>query len=1028
MCDEFAKIMHKEFEMSMMGKLNLFLRLQIKQMEDDIFFNQSKYIKEMPKKFGLEDSKPMKTLMSFDTKPMKDKDYESVDSPKYRGMIGTMHLGLWYLEGTGIKTVVYANSDHAGDYVDRKSTSGICTVMRCCLTSWFSKKQTTLAISTTEAEYVSIEKACQQALWMKQALIDYGVRLNDVPIMCDNKGAIDLSKKPTFLKFLEYLVRVRVFSDRWSLDELVYGAPSEGPYQTNIPSPDDIISYIREDQEGQVIRIRHQEEVEDHVVACLCYMLYCVANFEKFNLAYFMAKRMEWVTKQARLILPYGMLLTRLFDFIIDKNPELQNKSYVLYDRVMNPLAAQLERKPRRDHGTKRGRHSTSSSTFNQPSSSHLNDDDGNNKGTSRASTLFPIRFQELTMMCTKMVLEKEDRVEKFIRGLLDNIQGNLTGYATKNAKNKKRLEVNQRDNRGQQPPFKRQNLRGQNVARAYTASRNEKRGYVGPLPYCNKCKIHHEGPCTVKCRKCNKVGHMARDCKNAIVVPTTQRASIVNQRVPTCFECGRQGHSRNECSKLKNQNRGNKADKKTKEARGKAYVLGEGEANPDSNVVMGTCLLNNHYASILFDSGVDQSFVSTTFSTMLDITSDTLDVSYAVELANERISKTNIILRGCTLGLLGHPFNIDLMPVEIRNFDVIIGMDWLANHHADFPKVFPEDLAGLPPMRQVEFQIDLVPGAAHVLSNVKFLGHVIDSEGIHVDPAKIELIKDWASPKTPTEIHLPKGSENFVVYCDASHKGLGAILMQKEKVIAYASRKLKIHEKNYTTHDLELGAVVSPLRFRDIIRMDMSTAYHPKTDSQSERTIQTLEDMLRTCMIDFGKGWDRHLPLGEFLYNNSYYTTIKAAPSGCSKHMTCNRALLTNFVEKFLGTVCFGNNDFVVIAGYGDVVIGSIMIKKVYYVEGLGHNLFSVGQFCDKGLEVAFRKSTYFVRNKDGVDLLTGDRSLNLYTIAFNEVASNSSTCLLAKASSSQSWLWHQRLSHLNFATINNLVKNNLV
>nr|GFB14905.1 hypothetical protein [Tanacetum cinerariifolium] len=114
---------------------------------------------------------------------------------------------------------------------------------------------------------------------------------------------------------------------------------------------------------------------------------------------------------------------------------------------------------------------------------------------------------------------------------------------------------------------------------------------------------------------------------------------------------------------------------------------------------------------------------------------------------------------------------------------------------------------------------------------------------------------------------------------------------------------------------------------------------------------------------------------------------------SGCSKHRTGNRALLTNCVEKFLETVLFGNNDFAVIAGYGDVVIGSMTIKKVYYVE-------------------------------DGVDLLTDDRSSNLYTISLNEVASNSSTCLLAKASSSQSWLWHQRLSHLNFTTINNLVK----
>nr|GFA14609.1 retrovirus-related Pol polyprotein from transposon TNT 1-94 [Tanacetum cinerariifolium] len=160
----------------------------------------------------------------------------------------------------------------------------------------------------------------------------------------------------------------------------------------------------------------------------------------------------------------------------------------------------------------------------------------------------------------------------------------------------------------------------------------------------------------------------------------------------------------------------------------------------------------------------------------------------------------------------------------------------------------------------------------------------------------------------------------------------------------------------------------------------------------------------------------------------DSMHICLWIIDSGCSKHMTGNRALLMNFVEKFLGTVRFGNNDFAVIAGYGDVVIGSMTIKKVYYVEGLGHKLFSVGQFCDKGLEVAFRKSTCFVRNEDGVDLLTGDRSSNLYTIALHKVASNSLTCLLAKASSLQSWLWHQRLSHLNFATINNLVKNNLV
>ncbi|GJY21296.1 hypothetical protein Tco_0393862 [Tanacetum coccineum] len=396
----------------------------------------------------------MKTPMSSDTKLMKDEECESVDSTKYRGMISsliyltasrpdimfsvclcavfqeapktshleavkqifrfikdTTHLGLWYPKGTGIEIIVYVDFDHAGDYVDRKSTSGICMFVGCCLTSWFSKKQTAFAISTTESEYVSAGKACQQALWVKQALIDYDVRLDDVPIMCDNKDALTLAK-----------TRCNILR----LDELAYGISLDGPYHTNPPSIDDIILSIQIDREGQVCRIRHEAEIDvleyqiltreivltlkpleefiwenifclggnwNHVPACLCFMLCCVVHSEKFNLAYYMAKRMEWVTKQARLILPYGMLLTRLFKFI--KYLELYNDSYVLYDRVMNPLVAQLERKTRKDHGTRRGGHSSSSSTFDQPTSSHLNDDDddGNDEETSRASTPSLIRY-----------------------------------------------------------------------------------------------------------------------------------------------------------------------------------------------------------------------------------------------------------------------------------------------------------------------------------------------------------------------------------------------------------------------------------------------------------------------------------------------------------------------------------------------------------------------------------------------------------------------------------------------------------
>ncbi|GJY01124.1 putative reverse transcriptase domain-containing protein [Tanacetum coccineum] len=149
---------------------------------------------------------------------------------------------------------------------------------------------------------------------------------------------------------------------------------------------------------------------------------------------------------------------------------------------------------------------------------------------------------------------------------------------------------------------------------------------------------------------------------------------------------------------------------------------------------------------------------------------------------------------------------------------------------------------------------------------------------------------------------------------------------------------------------------------------------------------------------------------------------------SGCSKHMTGDRSLLRNFVEKFMGTVRFGNDNFAAITGYGDYIHGNITICHVYYVEGLGHNLFSVGQFCDGDLEVAFRSKTCYVRNLEGDDLLTGGRDSNLYTISISDMAASSPICLMSKATSTKSWLWHRRLSHLNFGTINDLTKLDLV
>nr|GEX98459.1 retrovirus-related Pol polyprotein from transposon TNT 1-94 [Tanacetum cinerariifolium] len=149
---------------------------------------------------------------------------------------------------------------------------------------------------------------------------------------------------------------------------------------------------------------------------------------------------------------------------------------------------------------------------------------------------------------------------------------------------------------------------------------------------------------------------------------------------------------------------------------------------------------------------------------------------------------------------------------------------------------------------------------------------------------------------------------------------------------------------------------------------------------------------------------------------------------SGCSKHMTGDRSQLINFINKFLGTVKFGNDHVAKIMGYGDYQIWNVMILRVYYVEGLGHNLLSIGQFCDLNLEVAFHQHTCYICNLEGVDLLTRSRRNNLYTLSLRDMMASSPICLLSKASKTKSWLWHRRLSNLNFGTLNHLARHGLV
>ncbi|GJT54990.1 putative reverse transcriptase domain-containing protein [Tanacetum coccineum] len=640
--------------------------------------------------------------------------------------------------------------------------------------------------------------------------------------------------------------------------------------------------------------------------------------------------------------------------------------------------------------------------------------------------------------------------MEKAIEFANDQMDQKVITITKRQAEQKMKLEFNAGNNQGHLRYTKSDKpISG----RAYTAGPGEKREYTGSLPLCTKCNYHHKGPCAPRCNKCKKIGHLARDCRSS--GPNGNNNNRGNfgttQNAVTCYECGVQGHFKKDCPKLKNGNRGNQRGNGN--APTKVYVVGNAGTNPDSNVVTGTFLLNDRYASILFDIGADRSFVSTTFSSLIDITPTTLDHYYDVELADGKIIRINTIIRGCTLNFLDHPFNINLMPVELGSFDVIIGMDWLSKYHAvidcaekivripwgketliihgdrssqgsgthlniisctkthkyllkghhvflthvttketedksgekrledvpivqDFPEVFPEDLPGLPPTRQVEFQIDLMPGVAPVvrapyrlalsemkelseqlqeLSNKGFIrpnsspwgapvlfvkkkdrsfrmcidyrelnkltvknhyplpriddlfdqlqgssvyskidltryGHyefqvmpfaLTNAPAVFMDlmnrvckpyldkfvivfiddiiiysrnkkeheehlKAILELLKkeELYAKFSKCEFLIPKvlpvttedslkdfqkslsqrpnslrrksplnGGDKQEAAFQTLRVRLGAVLIQNEKVIAYASRQLKIHEKNYTTHDLELGAVMFTLK-----------------------------------------------------------------------------------------------------------------------------------------------------------------------------------------------------------------------
>nr|GEU67445.1 hypothetical protein [Tanacetum cinerariifolium] len=524
------------------------------------------------------------------------------------------------------------------------------------------------------------------------------------------------------------------------------------------------------------------------------------------------------------------------------------------------------------------------------------------------------------------------------------------------------------------------QQNRRQETGRAYVVTPAEGRGYNRNLPWCHRCKAYHQqGLCPPKGSRCNKLGHQEKDCW--VRIPATGGNTLQDV---TCFGCEEKQHYRYKCPKKKNQ--------QNEGARARAYVVVE---NPQQNlnVVTGTFLLNDHYASVLFDSGAERSFVSTEFTPFINISSVALNTGYKVELADGNFFNTNTVLCGCTLALFSHIVHIALLNGEILKIQGerpkkdpkslscikadVKRLDDIRTVH-DFLEVFLDELTCLPPVHEIEFRIDLILGAlpvvkspnhlapskmlelsnqlkelqekgfirpshspwgapvlfvkkkdkeeheAHLktilnllkeeklyakfskcefwLKEVQFLGHVVNRDGIHVDPRKVESVKNWKTPESPTEIcsflglaayvwgdkqkeafrilkeklcnvpvlALPDGPNDFVVYCDSSNQGFGCVLMQRGKKLimdeAYTSR-YSVHPGTYKMYydlrDLywwpDRDDRFSSYFWRALqkalgTRLDMSTAYHPQTDGQSECTIQTLKDMLRKGVVRFGK------------------------------------------------------------------------------------------------------------------------------------------------------------------------------
>ncbi|KAJ9542679.1 LOW QUALITY PROTEIN: hypothetical protein OSB04_029185 [Centaurea solstitialis] len=482
----------------------------------------------------------------------------------------------------------------------------------------------------------------------------------------------------------------------------------------------------------------------------------------------------------------------------------------------------------------------------------------------------------------------------------------------------------------------------------------------------CSKCGRNHRGECRARktsCFKCGKPGHFSRDYKEAM---------------KTCFHCYQPGHIKPDCPRLKGApvqapapamlsiTDGTTTGKSGPTTRGRDFQLTVEEAHTAPDVITGIFPVNSKPALVLFDTGATWSYVSHKFCKDFQIELGKLDRPVTIDVATEKVHVVERVYRGCTIDIFGVQFSINLIPVSMNGIDVVVGIDWMFPNRAttdvavgadpeskwgrdDSVRQAKEDhVVHLREVLEVLRKERLYPKfsrCAFWLEEVQFLGHVVNREGIKVDPSKIEAIMSsddtnrdsefpgfgrllptdfskiavpltrltkksepfvWvAEQQTAFEtlrrklceapvLTLPEGVEDMTVYCDASRLGLGCVLMQRGRVIAYASRQLKPHEANYPTDDLELAAVVFALKiWRHYLYGVKCTIY---TDHRSLRYF--LEQPNLNMCLDVVKDYDC-----EILYHPGKANVVADALSRKTEHSSLQishlkMAVTTSFVD----------------------------------------------------------------------------------------------------------------------------------